>query len=202
MKISVTAYADVSSGDAIQNDVSAGDAMDNDVSAGGVQEAVDKPEDVISVLLPTEFDVSMIIDPKKGTGFVMSQEIMIINKSDFPVNINIRSAQYQVNREQAGEKDVEIFMNLKQFKQPDTTFPMSEGASLSPITVTLDARSQGTDVQKLQQEDTVQDSTDAVSSADYAVINFEGTMGKGDWKDGDLKIQIVYDLERVVSGGR
>lgn len=184
---------DVSGNDVSGNDVSGNDVSGNDVSGNDIAQIA---EDVITVTLPTEFKVTMFYEDIIGKGFIQSQDIVMINESNFPVNINISSVEYQVNRERADEKEVELSMVLKQYGKEDITYPLVEEGENIELDVPLEKKKQETDTKKLlrQSEKTF---AGTVESADYAIINLKGIMGTGNWKDGDINVRIVYEIERA-----
>lgn len=184
---------DVSGNDVSGNDVSGNDVSGNDVSGNDIAQIA---EDVITVTLPTEFKVTMFYEDIIGKGFIQSQDIVMINESNFPVNINISSVEYQVNRERADEKEVELSMVLKQYGKEDITYPLVEEGENIELDVPLEKKKQETNTKKLlrQSEKTF---AGTVESADYAIINLKGIMGTGNWKDGDINVRIVYEIERA-----
>ena len=156
----------------------------------------DVPKDVISVLLPTEFDVSMYYDPKNGIGCIQSEDILMINTSDFPVNVNIKSVSYQVHREKGDTKEHSLSMLLKQYQQDDVTYNLTETEANTSVTVPLAPINPETNFSELMKKAKT-GTTDTIHSSDYAVIHFDGLLQEGNWKDGDIKVLIVYELEHA-----
>lgn len=176
IKIAMVAWASESAEDVLKGDVSEGDISGGDAVAE--EQSGENAEDIISVLLPTTFDITVAYDPDRGIGYIKSEDILMKNESEFPVKVNIVSMYYQVNREEDDGKEVQLSASLKQNAKPDTVIELSEEKSVEPISILLEAKQQ-----------------DSISQADCAVMSFEGTIGEGNWKDNDLKIQIVYELE-------
>ena len=104
-----SADSTVLSGDFMQYEPGSGDTTDDEMSGNSVSDGnAYMPEGVISMVLPTSFDLMMLLDSDDIGGIIQSQDIMVINKSSFPINMKIKDVWYEIVRESldAGEQEV------------------------------------------------------------------------------------------------
>ena len=178
------------SGSDIESTVSGNDGL-AEASATPVPSATPMPERIIQVSLPTDFDVIMFIEPNTKQGYIWSQDIVMINESDFPVDVIISSVRYQIAGEDPA-KTAQLSVKLKQFGQEEQWFDLQEGETPLALRVPLESKKATTDMASLQR--TTFNSMGTIASGDYATINIEGTISRADWRADDLTVSVVYDL--------
>jgi hypothetical protein len=174
-----------------------------------------EPEDLISVVLPTTFDIAVL--PGDSANQVYSDDIVICNKSDFPLDVEVSQVQVSVDKSTTASnvlqgtlptggddsvvydltpatKSCDLEMKLLTAYQSEQTFATPEGGTDSVTSFRLADACESTDPKALQGVW----NTESVDSADYAVVRFHGTItGDQDaWKDGDLKVQVVFSFAK------
>lgn len=179
-------------------------------------------DDVISVVLPTRFAVKM--DPFSKEDQVVGDNIVVCNKSDFPVDVAISSVEVSVDQSipdhpsyynevlqtdgedrpvydlhsvaQEKQKSCDLKLRLMKANEATAIFAIPEGETENLIGFQLAGGNSDTDAETLQEDAYA----NTVKSPDYAILNIRGNLSKGTeslWKDGDLKIKIVFDFRKV-----
>lgn len=177
------------------------------------------PEGVISVVLPTSFRIAIRPYEKGENEQIYSDDVVICNKSVFPVDVEVASAEVEINHaapwgevltkrvetdggedpdvldlDQGTEvllKDCQIRFKLRQAEEETLLLPLSEGLNGSVARFSLKAGQEGTNLQELMG----QRYAETVRSADYAIMNICGNLSEdsGDlWRSGDLRVRLVF----------
>lgn len=181
------------------------------------------PEGVTSVILPTSFRIAIRPYETGENEQIYSDDVVICNKSDFPVDVEVSSAEVEINHaapwgeivtkrvETNGEgnsdvldlaegtevplKDCKINFKLRQMGKESLLLPLKEGMNETVASFSLEAGQEGTNLQELMGKRYV----DAVNSPDYAIINICGDLseGSGDlWRSEDLMVRLVFKFHR------
>lgn len=181
------------------------------------------PEGVTSVILPTSFRIAIRPYETGENEQIYSDDVVICNKSDFPVDVEVSSAEVEINHaapwgeivtkrvETNGEgdsdvldlaegaevplKDCRINFKLRQMGKESLLLPLEEGMNETVASFSLEAGQEGTNLQELMGQRYV----DAVNSPDYAIINICGDLseGSGDlWRSEDLMVRLVFKFYR------
>jgi hypothetical protein len=151
------------------------------------EEEKQAPDDVISIVLPTSFDITM--NPWNVTEQVSSSDITICNKSTFPVDVQITSVDVSIDKSSpdGDKKGCDIRMELLTSDADTQVFDTPEGVSENITSFTMAGKTD---------EETDTDESDV---DDYAVIRFRGMLNKEAsnlWRDGDLKIKVVFSFSK------
>lgn len=178
-------------------------------------------KDVISVVLPTSFYIGVC--PMEETDQIYSQDIVICNKSEFPIDVNVVKTAVDIDQtieegstyqtqvttgsgsqavldlhkeaEQTG-KHCQLKMQLLTAYQEKKEFLLNEGLTENITSFRLSEGWEGTDSQQLL----AMDGVDHVETPDYAIINLRGTLEQQTaeyWRDGDLKVEIVFEFRKA-----
>ena len=162
-----------------------------------IDEETERPDDIISVTLPTTFTI-----PMYGAGSeidVLSEAIVIENHSDFPVDVNISKVDMKIDR--TFTKD-----EIKSVDVPvggDTIYDLEKEAKTCHLNLqilldgikTVFAVNEGitTDLTSF----TLDEDGCANSSASMCLYG-EATYGLlHKWDDGDLKVGITFDFRKA-----
>jgi hypothetical protein len=174
------------------------------------------PQDVISVVLPTTFSLAML--PENSTDQIISSDIVICNRSEFPLDVEISSVEVDVDKTipqdaartgvlstsggkqtvytlEEPDKSCDVSLQLQTADEGTQIYHMPEGITDNVTTFALGERREETNSQELQATQYV----DNVESDDYAVINFRGMLSSGSknmWRDGDLQITVVFSFAK------
>lgn len=181
MPLSVQALG-VSSGDVVQT-VSEGD------SAQG--------EDIIKVVLPTEF-VVLMYEESDGSGVHLeSQDILFINKSEFPVDVKIKDISYEVTAK-ASRAVNNKGLNLKvmEYQKEERVVPYMEGAFV-PFNISLGEVCVETNADMLLESAEGWNPIGEVKSADYGILRLEGSIDDVNLREEDVKVGIIFELEKI-----
>lgn len=181
------------------------------------------PEGVASVILPTSFRIAIRPYEVGKNEQIYSDDVVICNKSDFPVEVEVSSIEVEVNHvapwgeivtkrvevngEQSADvldleegteaplKDCVVNFKLRQFEKEPLILPLVEGNNESVTRFSLEAGEEGTNPQELMG----QRYADTVRSSDYAIINICGDLGEGSedlWRSEDLVVRLVFKFHR------
>ena len=171
------------------------------VSAGEIPNIIedsgeDEESEVIKVVLPTEFAVLMYEQPGGEEMQIQSQDILVINKSDFPVNVMVKDIQYELTDKSAGSiQGNGLNLSVKEFQKEEYTISYVPGA-FEPIYIGLDKARQETDAEQLMQAAEGWNAIGAVESGDYSILRLAGTIGKSDLSEDAVKVGVVFEFEK------
>ena len=165
------------------------------------------PEDVSNVILPSSFKIT--IKPYSEERWqIYSDDIVVQNQNDFPVDVVISRVEVYVNHyvQEEGEttsdntdgegnqgkldptKNCEINFQLRQGGEEVMFFPLAEGVNEEIPSFSLAAREAETDT-----------SVYAADRKDCAVINLCGVLEAGSeplWRTGDLTVRLSFRFRR------
>lgn len=171
--------------------------------AGNVTEEVyqvmAEPQGVVSVVLPTSFDISMY-PAGEEPGTIKSSDIIICNKSVFPINVVVKTTTVNIDSDkdtEGKEKNCDINLELLEAEQEKKTVMLQEGEQSDLMTFRLETVSLKTDPDELLTQAAEKKHLKLIHSDDYAAMRLTGSMSAADWKDGDLKVKIVFDFKRA-----
>lgn len=181
------------------------------------------PEGVVSVILPTSFRIAIRPYEVGENEQIYSDDVVICNKSAFPVEVEVASAEVEINHAapwgeivtkrvdvSGGEepdildlgegtevplKDCKINFKLRQAETETLLLPLSEGINESVARFSLKAGQEGTNPQELMG----QRYAETVKSADYAIINICGDLSEGSedlWRSEDLTVRLIFQFRR------
>ena len=151
----------------------------------------------IEVVLPTDVSLMVFTGPNPAEGNIQSQDIMVINKNEFPVRVHMSQVQCEIQQE-GEEKQCSLGIKVREYNKEEEFLEIPDLAGEDLFYMDLEAGREDTDAQALLEEASAWVPTGDVLSPDYGVLRLEGSTIQGnDWKDGDLKVHIVFDLERL-----
>ena len=179
------------------------------------------PVDVVSVVLPTSF--GMTIYPYASNGNIWGDDIVIANQSEFPVEVTLQSAQVHIDHtlpedmimkstipvgntveqpidltqlEDDTVKDAFLNLNLKMLGDQNSVLELEEGYSTPGNQFVLEPKNPDTDFVAIQSDP----SEKSVTSGDYAIVNVRGTIAEGSesmWKDGDIAVSLTFTFQKL-----
>ena len=172
----------VSSGDAVQT-VSEGDSTQSG--------------DIIKVVLPTEF-VVLMYEESDGSGVHLeSQDILFINKSEFPVKVNIKDISYEVTaKDSRAVSNKGLNLLVKEYQKEERVISYVAGTFV-PFDILLGIGNSGMNVDALLKAAESWKPIGEVESADYGILRLEGSIDNVDLREEDVKVGIVFELEKV-----
>lgn len=181
------------------------------------------PEGVVSVVLPTSFRIAIRPYEIGENVQIYSDDVVICNKSEFPVDVEVSSVEVEINHatpegkivtkrvpvSEGGSSDVldltesmevpmkdcKINFKLREAGKEPLLLLLAEGNNEDVARFTLEAGQEGTNSQELMGQRYV----DMVASSDYAIINICGDLseGSGDlWRSEDLVVRLVFQFHR------
>lgn len=181
------------------------------------------PEGVISVILPTSFRIAIRPYETEENTQIYSDDVVICNKSNFPVDVEVSSVEVEINHAMpggeivtkrvetgAGEggnmvdlaegmeapvKDCAVNFRLRQLGKEPVLFPLEEGINEVVAYFSLGAGQKETDLQEVMGRMYAED----IRSSDYAIINICGNLEKGSedmWRNGDLVVRLIFDFHK------
>ncbi len=172
------------------------DVSSGDVSSGNATVV----NEVVEVLLPTEFTVLLYKEPGEDVMKLESQDILLINKSGFPVNVKVKDIKCTIkeNTEETGEDNC-LFLRVKEFQKDEYVVPYERG-NFIPFYIGLDETGTETDEQQLMKEAEGWNPVGAVESADYSILRLEGKIGNDKLREEDIEVGIVFEFEAAQEG--
>lgn len=183
LQITLTVQAfGVSSGDAVQT-VSEGDS--------------EQGTDIIKVVLPTEFAVLMY-EENDGSGIHLeSQDILFINKSEFPVAVKIKDISYEVTAKSSRTANGKgLNLRVKEYQKEEYVVPYVAGAFV-PFDISLGGACMETNADMLLKSAEGWNPIGEVKSADYGILRLEGSIDDVNLREEDVKVGIVFELEKT-----
>lgn len=177
-------------------------------------------DDIIRVVLPTSFNISLIPDSKDNQ--LYGENIILQNRSSFPVSVNVASAEVLVDhtipenvtlsqtllasdsaeaaniRELAEtNKSCELKMNLMLAESDEVqSYVLEEGITDNIASFVLAPGNVDSPAVEMQRYDMEQP-----TSLDYAVMNIRGIIDQSTrncWESGDLKVEIVFSFQKYM----
>lgn len=154
---------------------------------------------IISVIIPTNFNINMYKDINGQGGFIESNDLILCNKSNFPIEVFIKKVTVIINNdtESGMEKACSVGMGILKADQNNMQFELNEAVTENIATFELDSMSADTDINNLMGEASKGKRTEKVTTGDCAILRFDGTINNADWQNGDLKISVVFDFQRI-----
>ena len=167
-----------------------------------------KDREIVNVVLPTSFNILVLPDAEENQ--LYGEDIVLCNKSDFPVQVDVTSAQVQIDHsipddtfpqmnpdigDSALNKNFDLSLQLLQADRPVKSIKLSEGNTDNVASFVLSEQNSATDFEALQKS-----KISEVDSPDYAVLNIRGTIDqntKNYWKNDDLHVKIVFQFNKL-----
>lgn len=193
--------ADDQCGNSTEKTMSKGDLQDGkgesaDLPKEGLERNIE--QDGIAVVLPTDISLMVFSGPNPVEGNIQSQDIMVINRNDFPVRVYIRQAQYEIEQDEEEVKQCDLGIKVREYNKEENFVEIPSSAGENLYCMELGAGLADTDAQALLEKAAEWVPTGDVQSPDYGVLRLEGTTTQGaNWEKGDLKVSLVFDLERM-----
>ena len=166
-------------------------------------------KEIVNVVLPTSFNILVLPDDQGNQ--LYGEDIVLCNKSSFPVQVDVTSAQVQVDHSiqnpaidfqtNSGvgspiqNKDFDLSLQLLQADNLKKTIRLPEGNTQDVASFVLSGKNPATDFQTLQKSQ-----VNKIDSPDYAVLNIRGTIDqnmKYCWKNDDLHVKIVFRFNKL-----
>ena len=174
-----------------------------------------KERDIISVTLPTTFEIPMF---EIGDSVaVMSEDIPICNMSDFPLDVSVtsvnldvgasidkdrvKSSRIEVDTEEVFNLDeiashCNIFMNVIGYENGMSTYFIPEGTSYNVTSFRLSECKDLPNMQRIMNSRFIE----TCDSPDYAVINLRGSVMDGimiDEAKCNMSVRVTFDFDKV-----
>lgn len=174
-----------------------------------IKRTEDESDDIIAVTLPTSFKIHM--NPySEGNSQIYTDDIPIVNHSDFDLDVKISSVQVDVNQDNAGGevKTCDIDMQIRENTGGIRLIPQPEQieAEGSQTAFVLPANTDYGEGVKRSVIDFMPNGVSrqvlpvtSVATPNTAYIRFFGTVTPGTehlWRDGDLNVTVVFDFEK------
>ena len=217
----ITGDSDEIEADAAQTDESdeapeAATGTAAEAGASGVGEIIEEPKEekekedngIISVTLPTSFDIPMI--NRDNSLEVVSEDISIRNRSEFPIDVKISSVNVSIKQ----SVDNKIY-STRLCTNNEYVYDLDEIAAHSDLDLHLYtgdnkeriydlSEGENTDVASFSLAENREETagTGDAGGSDEAAVNLRGTLMNGIFLPGmrcDLKVQVVFDFNRAVS---
>ncbi len=155
-----------------------------------VDDQQDLSDDVL-VIVPTDITMKLFTGPNMVEGNIQSQDIMVINKSEFPVRVTASKIRYGVKD---GHKEIpcELSARVRQYKKGEQVYDLRKKDN-APFSLELAAGRKKTDAQGLLNEAAKWNPTGSVESPDYGVLRLEGTAAQS----GKASVGIVFEFEKM-----
>lgn len=166
-------------------------------------------KEIVNVVLPTSFNILVLPDEQKNQ--LYGEDIVLCNKSTFPVQVDVTSAQVQVDdvmqnnviesQTNSGSdssiqnKGFDLSLQLLQADKLTKSITLTEGNTENVASFVLSAKNSSTDFEAIQKS-----GVNEVNSPDYAVLNVRGTINqdmKDYWKNDDLHVKIVFRFNKL-----
>lgn len=184
---------DVSSGNInLEETVSSGDQT---VSEGNVDET-----EIIKVVLPTNFAVLMYEEPGVEGMYIQSQDILVINKSNCPVNVKVKDIKYEVTEKMMRSTESnELNVLIKEFQKEEYSVSFME-ENFTPFYISLDEERAETNAEQLLKKAEGWNPIGPVQNPDYSILRLSGMISDANIREQDVEIGIVFEFERAQDG--
>ena len=158
--------------------------------------------DVIEVIIPASFNITIWPYGEKDRQ-IYSDDIVICNQSNFPVDISITDVSLTVEHSLPDDfqdidgisKDCNVSLQLCQMNLEPINLLLNEGNNGNIASFSLSAKQEGTDPQQLLQTQPV----DTITNPDFAVFRLFGNVSEGSesvWQNGDLKVRLTFEFHK------
>lgn len=164
-------------------------------------------KEIVNVVLPTSFNILALPDDQGNQ--LYGEDIVLCNKSDFPVQVDVTSTQVQVDHtisdknsqmnpgvsSSAKNGNIDLSLQLLQADKSAKSIKLAEGNTENVASFVLAEKNSATDF-----EDLCKSEVREVNSSDYAVLNIRGTMGqnpKDSYENDDLHVKIVFRFNKL-----
>ena len=156
--------------------------------------SVDEPEEPandVFVIVPTDIAMKFFTGPNMVEGNIQSQDILVINKSDFPVRVTVSQVRYEV-KEGNEEIPCKLSAIVREYKKGEQVRDLRKKDNV-PFCLELAAARKETDAHELLAEAAKWNPTGSVKSPDYGVLRLEGTA----MQSGKASVGVVFDFEKI-----
>lgn len=165
-----------------------GNIAEKTVEIGGKAE-------VVSVLLPSEFSIIMYEEPDSKEVKIESQDILMINTGEQPVNVKVSKVEFTADGKTIDGEGRKLSVKIMEYGKQDAFMEMGEDGGIDPFTVSLsESRS---NARELMQEASGWNPIGSVGASDYSILRLSGELGEGNWSADDIKVNIVFEFEKV-----
>lgn len=166
-------------------------------------------KEIVNVVLPTSFNIFVLPDDQGNQ--LYGENIVLCNKSGFPVQVDVSSTQVQIDRtipnnsiytqmnpnifNSIQNKNFDLSLQLLQANKLVKTIELPEGNAENVTSFVLSEENPLTDFETLQNSE-----VNEVNSPDYAVLNIRGTMDqnmKYCSKNNDLHVKLVFRFNKL-----
>lgn len=158
------------------------------------------PANVINVVMPTNFSMVMFGTDRKEGGLIQGQDIVLCNKSNFPVKVTLKKSKVNLfsEKDELGRrKDCDLTLGLLQAGEDEMSVDLPKGETQDIMSFTLDKAREETDAAALLDESSVNTRLGAVKSPDYALMRVYGSVSQAGWQNGDLNVSFIYTFEKT-----
>lgn len=147
--------------------------------------------DDVFVVVPTDVELKLFTGPNLVKDNVQSQDIMVINKSKFPVQVKVSQIQYEIKRK---DKKVpsDLSVIVRQYEKKEQIRDLGKKDSI-PFYMELAAAREETDAQELLKKAAEWNPTGSVISPDYGVLRLKGTATQS----GKASVSMVFEFEKI-----
>lgn len=161
-----------------------------DDPADDTQESADD----VFVIVPTDITMKLFTGPNMVEGNIQSQDIMVINKSQFPVRVTVSQVRYEV-KDGREEIPCELSAIVRRYKKGEQVYDLRKKDN-APFSLELAAGRKETDAQGLLNKAAKWNPTGSVQSPDYGVLRLEGTTEQS----GKASVGVVFEFEKIDDG--
>lgn len=146
-------------------------------------------------IVPTDIDLMIFNTDTPMADNIQSQDILIINKNDFPIEIEIENLHY-INESDNAVTAME--MEIRKYAVPsDSIMIGNDSDEATSFSICLEAADPDTDSDALLAKAADWNPTGPVLSPDYVILRITGTGEDNDWMDDDLRINMVFDFAEI-----
>lgn len=160
------------------------------------------PGGIINVVMPTSFSMVMIGAESEGGGVVQGQDIVLCNKSSFPVKVTVKQTKVNLVSEQdefGKIKNCDLTLGLLQAGMDEMSLPLPKGEAHDVLTFTLAEASEGTDPAALLDQAGKFSRLGVIKTPDYAAMRIYGSVSQANWQKDDLKVSLIYTFEKTAT---
>lgn len=161
------------------------------------EETEEKRADIISVTLPTTFSIPMFAQGSKVG--VQSEQVVLENHSEFPVDVNITSVTMTVQRSTQESKIYQAVVDTESGK----TYDLTKEAEAKTCHLTMEVKNGGVRrryrIEEGENEDITTFTLGTESADRKASLDLfgEATHGREGWDEGDLNVKITFDFRKI-----
>lgn len=173
-------------------DVSLGDAA---VSSGDMTAEKEKRAEVIKMVLPTEYVVLMYKEPEQSGMRIQSQDIVVVNQSDFPVTVRVKEMTCK-ERTSGAADGISWALSLREFQKGETVMKYDTD-SFAPFSFELEKAGGTTEADALLKEAEAWNPIGSAESGDYGILRINGETEADELKAEDITVGLVFEFERA-----